>query len=616
MELAKAYVQIVPSSKGINGSIEKILDPEAQSAGKSAGDSIGSNIVGGLKKALVGAGVTKVVKDALDAGGALQQSFGGLETIYGGASKFAKDYAADAAKAGISMNDYAEQAVSFGASLKQAYGGDTMKAVKAANTAILDMADNSAKMGTDLSAIQNAYQGFAKQNYTMLDNLKLGYGGTKSEMERLLADAQKLTGVEYNIQNLGDVYDAIHAIQQDLGLTGVAAAEAEGTFTGSMQAMKAYAENFMAALTTGGDIKGALNNLIGSTVTFFSQNLVPMLGNLISALPDAIVQLVKSLVAQSPQLLEAGQTILTSLWEGVKSLAGTLFGGDGGGVITEFINSVTSGFPSVIEKGGEVIANIYKGIVENLPKMYEGATNLILSLVDGIANNLPNIVASITNVVSTILKTFLENLPKIIEMGVTMLGKLVAGIIKAIPQVLKAIASLIKTVVDNFKGYDWKSLGKNIIDGIVNGLKAAGSAIWEALKTACQEAWDGVKSFFKIGSPSRLMADTVGKWIPAGIAVGVEGNTKPLTDAMDDLSTDAVSNATSVISSMRTNKANTTNAIADNNSEIIDLMTTYLPIIAEKCGVEISADSKGIFKAVVKENAINTRTTGVNALAY
>jgi hypothetical protein len=234
-ELGKAYVQIIPSAKGISGSISESLGGETEKAGKSAG----LNLAGAIKGAIAAAGIGTAIKSALDAGGDLQQSFGGLETIYGEAAEAAKKYSTEAVKAGISANDYAEQAVSFGAALKQAYGGDTTKAMEAANTAILDMTDNAAKMGTPIENIQNAYQGFAKQNYTMLDNLKLGYGGTKQEMERLLEDATKLSGVEYDMSNLGDVYDAIHVIQEDLGLTGVAAKEASSTFTGSLAAMKA-----------------------------------------------------------------------------------------------------------------------------------------------------------------------------------------------------------------------------------------------------------------------------------------------------------------------------------------------------------------------------------------
>ena len=204
--LGSAYVQIVPSAQGIKGSIEGVLGGEAQSAGTSIGSTIGSF----AKKALAAGAVIKVAKDMLEEGAKLQQSYiGGLETLYGDAAGAARDYAKEAAAAGISMNDYSEQAVSFGAALKAAYGGDTMAAAEAANTAILDMADNAAKMGTPLESVQQAYQGFAKGQYQLLDNLKLGYGGTKSEMERLLADAQELTGVEYDINNLGDLYRAL-----------------------------------------------------------------------------------------------------------------------------------------------------------------------------------------------------------------------------------------------------------------------------------------------------------------------------------------------------------------------------------------------------------------------
>lgn len=166
-EIAQAYVQIIPSAKGMQGKLGEVLDPETKKAGESSGVTLGSSLVGAVKKIVVGAGIGTFIKSSLDAGGALQQSFGGLDTIYGAAGEAAKKYAYEAQKAGISANDYAEQAVSFGASLKQAFGGDTTKAVESANTAIMDMTDNAAKMGTPIENIQNAYQGFAKQNYTI-----------------------------------------------------------------------------------------------------------------------------------------------------------------------------------------------------------------------------------------------------------------------------------------------------------------------------------------------------------------------------------------------------------------------------------------------------------------
>lgn len=302
-DIGQAFVQIVPSAKGMKGSIESIIDPEAQSAGKSSGATLGNNLVASLKGVLGAAAIGATVKQIMDAGGALQQSFGGLETIYGNGAEYAKELANAAAAAGISANDWAEQAVSFGASLKKVFGSDTKGAVDAANTAILDMADNAAKMGTPLQSIQNAYAGFARQNYTMLDNLKLGYGGTKAEMERLLDDAKKLTGVKYNINNLADVYAAIHAIQGNLGLTGVAAAEASETFTGSMGAMKAAAQNLMANIALGGDLETPFKVLIGNLNTFLIKNLIPMIVNIIKSIPTVIVQTVQGLSG----FLESGE---------------------------------------------------------------------------------------------------------------------------------------------------------------------------------------------------------------------------------------------------------------------------------------------------------------------
>ncbi|MDS8889278.1 hypothetical protein RLK92_08420 [Streptococcus pneumoniae] len=247
---------------------------------------LGANIVSGALISGIqslGGAIKGVFSTALDEGAKLQQSFGGIDTLYSGAEATMKQYAAEAAAAGISANTYAEQAVSFGASLKQALGGDVVKAAEAANKAILAMADNSAKMGTDIGSIQNAFQGFAKGNYTMLDNLKLGYGGTKQEMERLLKDASKLEkamGKKFDINNFADIVEAIDLVQQELGVAGVAAQEAQTTFSGSFAAMKASASNFLANLSLGEDIGPALKTLVSTTSTFLLGNFLPMVGNI------------------------------------------------------------------------------------------------------------------------------------------------------------------------------------------------------------------------------------------------------------------------------------------------------------------------------------------------
>lgn len=377
--LGTAYVQIVPSAQGISGSISNLLGGEGESAGMSLGAKIGAF----AKKALIAAGIgtalVKVTKTALSEGGKLEQSYlGGLDTLYGEAANSARAYAREAAAAGISMNTYSEQAVSFGAALKNAYGGDTYKAMEAANTAILDMADNSAKMGTDIESVQMAYQGFAKQNYTMLDNLKLGYGGTKEEMQRLLSDAEKLTGVHYDINNLGDVYDAIHVIQGDLGLTGVAAEEASQTFSGSFGAMKASAANFMGSLALGENVSSSLSQLMTSASTFFFGNFIPMLGTIIRSLPGAIATFFRQGV---PLLLSNISTLISTLATNITSVANGLTGGK----VQQWASTT---LPKIVSAAGQMIAKFAGSLLQNLPKIMVALGKIGLSIVKGLGSAL------------------------------------------------------------------------------------------------------------------------------------------------------------------------------------------------------------------------------------
>lgn len=480
-ELGKAYVQIIPSAKGISGSISSALGGEATSAGKSAG----LNIAGAIKGAIAAAGIGTAIKSALEAGGNLQQSFGGLDTLYGDAANAAKAYASEAAKAGISANSYAEQAVSFGASLKSAFEGDTTKAVEAANTAILDMADNAAKMGTPIENIQTAYQGFAKQNYTMLDNLKLGYGGTKTEMERLLADAQKISGVEYNLDNLGDVYAAIHVIQEDLGLTGVAAAEASETFTGSLGAMKAAGENLLANIALGEDIAPALNALSQTVQSFLFNNLFPMVGNILEAVPDLIsglgsmvigalntistnsdelvqtgisivTSLVSAIVEAAPYLVEAAFNLATSLgralietdWvtvgtdlmnnlrDSIDLAAGEILGMDSA-TVDGFLGGITQALPEVLNTGVELITNLANGIIENIPQLITTAYELATQFVSFILTNAPTILEAGSKLLLNLVNGIVNNLPQIATAAIKAIAKFAATILTQLPTILQ-----------------------------------------------------------------------------------------------------------------------------------------------------------------------------------
>ena len=675
-ELGKAYVQIIPSAEGISGSISKAIGGEATSAGKSAG----MNIAGAIKGMIAAAGIGAAIKSSLEAGGNLQQSFGGLDTIYGEAADAAKNYAAEAAKAGISANSYAEQAVSFGASLKQAFEGDTTKAVEAANTAIMDMADNAAKMGTPIENIQNAYQGFAKQNYTMLDNLKLGYGGTKQEMERLLADATKLSGVKYNMDNLGDVYDAIHVIQKDLGLTGVAAAEASETFTGSLGAMKASAENLMANLALGNDITGDIQTLMGNIQTFVVGNLAPMIGNILSALPellsgagsmiiqalnivsnnageivqmgiDIVVSLVQAIVEAAPYLIEAafnliaalgealintdwlqiGTDLITGLNESMELAAGEIFGTDGN-ILQSFIDSITTNLPSVLEQGVEIITNLANGILQNLPTLLTVAmetitqfavgildnlptilnagVDIILNLVNGIIENLPTLIATAAQLMVQYVATIGEHLPQILMKGIEIIGKLIAGLLQALPKLIATIPQIIMAMVKAFLSYDWPSIGRNILEGIKNGILNAVGTVVEAAKEAASAIWETVKSFFDIGSPSKLM-DYAGGMIDEGLANGIIDNRGLVDNAMNALGNTAlasleVSPSISGFESDQDNRIDT----------LIDMLSTYLPTIAsgENQKVVIEADAGRMFRVMQREAIRNTQIVGVNSV--
>lgn len=346
-KLADAYVQIIPISEGITSKIKELfkdLPDEGDSAGEKTGESFATKLKKAIAAAGVGAAISKVVTSAFTEGAALEQSLGGVETLFKKHADIVKKNAQDAYKtAGVSANEYMENVTSFSASLLSSLGGDTQKAAEVAHTAMVDMSDNANKFGSDMQSIQNAYQGFAKQNYTMLDNLKLGYGGTKSEMERLLQDAQKLSGVEYNIDNLSDVYNAIHTIQQNLDITGTTAKEASTTFSGSFASMKAAAKNFLGVLTSGGDADKAFNDLIGSTETFF----------------DNVKRLARSFVSQTAKVFD--------------SAVGQLF--EKMGVDAENIEGVIEGVHNALKSiTAAIVTFIAVSKVSAVTKSFEGLT--------------------------------------------------------------------------------------------------------------------------------------------------------------------------------------------------------------------------------------------------
>ena len=600
-DLGKAYVQIVPSAEGISGSISKVLDGEAESAGSSAGESVGSNLVGKLKTIIAAAGIGEFIRSAASEGADYEQAVGGMQTLYKENADTMIKYANEAYKsAQISANEYMETATQFSASLLSSLGGDTKQAAEAANSAIVDMADNANKMGTSMESIQNAYKGFAKSNYTMLDNLSLGYGGTQAEMERLLADAEEITGIKYDISNLSDVYSAIHVIQTELGITGTSALEAGTTVSGAVNTMKSAWSNLLAQISSseGGDVTGAMKNLVTSIFGDGTETNLGILGTVIPSIlrvvqgigPALITGLTASLqsvvrmlgdngiesamayisglMSKATEIMSSGAEMITNVTAGMAERLPAIM--DSAVTMTQdFLNGITQKLPAMLDAGVQMVTSLVNGILQNLPAIITGVGDifntfysfylqnlptviakgreLVSNLVKGVANNLPQIAAAAGQVIGKFIATVVTNLPRILLQGTIITGKVAAGLLQALPRIVAAVASLVVNIVAGFiTGTDWGSVGRNIISGIVNGIKAAAGLLLDVITGIARSAFEAVKSFFGIASPSKLMRDEIGKFIPAGIAEGISANADLVTAAMDELGTGTMDSTLSI----------------------------------------------------------------------
>ena len=466
-ELGQAYIQIMPSARGIKDMIKKELGSEIPQAGQEAGESLSSKMLSVAKKAIAAAGIGKFFSASLTEGANLQQSLGGIETLFKGSADTVKKYANEAYKTtGLSANAYMENVTGFSASLLQSLGGDTRKAADVANMAMVDMADNSNKMGTSMDRIQDAYQGFAKQNYTMLDNLKLGYGGTKTEMQRLLADAQKLTGVKYDINNLSDVYQAIHAIQENLDITGTTAKEAATTFSGSFASMKAAAQNVLGKLALGEDIGPALSSLYQTTKTFLVGNLIPMVADILKGIPHLFYEFMKEVLTDlfGPEMAKPMIDGLYDTFATISAVLSTLY---------DMI------FGSLSKKDNIDFLTAYLGIDQK-------TASSIVNIGDNIRTMFENIGAVISNVAG-IVGEFISDL-----FGLAKSKDSVGGVASAFEAITKVLADASGKVKDFTK---WMRENKTIMDIVKSALAGAlaGFLAFKAI-TTIQSIITGFKS--------------------------------------------------------------------------------------------------------------------------
>lgn len=557
------------------------------------------------------AGVAALGTACINAYADYEQLVGGVETLFKDSADTIQTYADNAYKtAGLSANEYMETVTSFSASLLQSLDGDTEKAAAAADLAITDMADNANKMGTAMESIQNAYQGFAKQNYTMLDNLKLGYGGTKEEMQRLLADAEKLSGVKYDLSSYADVVEAIHVIQTEMGITGTTAEEASTTIQGSVAGMKAAWANLMVGMADDTqDFDLLLSNFIESIGTV-ADNLLPRIGIVIEGMGKLVAGLAPEIASALPtltnellpNLVELGVQSISALVQGIQengdslaagalSIVGTLAEGiaellpmvadTAASLAVSLADGLTESLPNIIPIAIETISTLVENLTENANTVIDAGIQIILALGEGLIAALPQLIETIPQIVINIANVINDNAPRLIKTALYLIGQLAIGLIKAIPTLIANIPQIIHAIVEAFMAFQWLNLGKQLIDGVANGVKKAGESMATAakntfskfksklagvevateLKNIGKHIIDGIvggiknslsrianvagkikdtllsklKGLFRIASPSKLMKEEVGAYIGEGIAVGIEESGQMAVDAAEDV---------------------------------------------------------------------------------
>lgn len=543
--------------------IDTKLDNDGLKSGLSKIGNIAGTALKGVTVAIgtVSTAFAGLVTASVNARGEIEQQIGGVETLFkDNASKVIKNAENAYKTASMSASEYMQTVTSFSASLLQGLGGDTSKAADVADMALKDMSDNANKFGTSMESIQFAYQGFAKQNYTMLDNLKLGYGGTKTEMERLLKDAQKLTGVKYDINNLSDVYTAIHVIQEELGVTGTTAKEASSTLQGSFASMKAAFDNFLNGSGSTEDLADTVTNVLTNVSDAIVKLAPNILSGIVTLVEKLLPQVAKILVDLVPQLLDAVSNMIDSLLNMVtQDLSGlqetlTL-------LVNKIVEFFTTNLPKIIELGLQLIIALAKGIAESLPTLIpqiidcvlkivevlvdnidliiDAGIQLIIGLIEGLTDpdTIEKLMETIPILIIKIVEAVIKSLPKIIEAGARILLSLGQGIMTYYGKIGEWMGNIINAIKEKIGNLGSKALewGKDMIQGFINGIKSMLGNVGDAAKNVGSK----IREFLHFSRPDKGPLREYETWMPdmvKGLTKTLNASSPKLYNASKNLS--------------------------------------------------------------------------------
>lgn len=532
-----------------------------------------STIVKAVASAAIGGAIANFGKQALDAYASWEQLVGGVDTLFGDASAKVQQYAANAYRtAGMSANTYMETVTGFSATLLQGLGGDTARAAEVADMAVTDMSDNANKMGTSIDSIRDAYQGFAKDNYDMLDNLKLGYGGTQAEMARLINDSGVLgDSMEVTAETVKDVpfdkmIEAIHQVQTEMGITGTTSMEASSTIEGSVSSAKAAWENWLVSLGQGSAEAQAATTQLVDAVAVAAQNVVPRVGVIAQTLlatlyqgasefvttqlPAVMAQALSFVTSQLPQMVQTGLTMLTGLLTGIVNNLPLMANVAVQAVLT-LANGISSQLPTLVPLAVQAVLTLVTGIVNNLPQIIQAGVRMLTSLAQGVVNSIPTLVSQAPVIIGDLVSAIVSNLPQIINAGIDILQSLASGLVQAVPDLISQIPGIIMQIISAFASGDWLSIGQNIISGICDGISGAAGWLWDTITGALGGLVDSALDFLGIHSPSTVMRDLVGQWIPKGIGVGIEKGEPSMLRSARGMASDLVDTVRSSVARAR-----------------------------------------------------------------